>query len=148
MNIPKTFLGYKRENGRIGTRNYVIILPVDEKFERTDFFVIKSRPSDITITARETTVLIVDKGEEFEDVSVTYEEDKPIRVKATDNLAKAFLNGVDIKISLKDTAIKLCYNMACFNKNKKEENNYIVMLKDKLAFGGNGFGVSVEKAAV
>ena len=30
MNIPKTFLGYKRENGRAGTRNYVIILPVDD----------------------------------------------------------------------------------------------------------------------
>ena len=30
MNIPKTFLGYKRENGRTGTRNYVIILPVDD----------------------------------------------------------------------------------------------------------------------
>jgi (2R)-sulfolactate sulfo-lyase subunit beta len=30
MNIPKTFLGYKRENERTGTRNYVIILPVDD----------------------------------------------------------------------------------------------------------------------
>ena len=28
MNIPKSFLGYKRENGRAGTRNHVIILPV------------------------------------------------------------------------------------------------------------------------
>ena len=24
------FLGYKRENGRVGTRNHVIILPVDD----------------------------------------------------------------------------------------------------------------------
>ena len=30
MEIPKTFLGYKRENGRAGTRNHVIILPVDD----------------------------------------------------------------------------------------------------------------------
>jgi (2R)-sulfolactate sulfo-lyase subunit beta len=30
MEIPKSFLGYKRENGRAGTRNYVIILPVDD----------------------------------------------------------------------------------------------------------------------
>ncbi len=30
MEIPKNFLGYKRENGRAGTRNYVIILPVDD----------------------------------------------------------------------------------------------------------------------
>ena len=30
MEIPKSFLGYKRENGRTGTRNYVIILPVDD----------------------------------------------------------------------------------------------------------------------
>ena len=27
---PKTFRGYKRENGRVGVRNYVIILPVDD----------------------------------------------------------------------------------------------------------------------
>ena len=30
MEIPKTFLGYKREDGRTGTRNHVIILPVDD----------------------------------------------------------------------------------------------------------------------
>ena len=30
MKIPKSFLGYKRENGRTGTRNHVIILPVDD----------------------------------------------------------------------------------------------------------------------
>ena len=30
MKIPKNFLGYKRENGRAGTRNHVIILPVDD----------------------------------------------------------------------------------------------------------------------
>ena len=30
MMIPKTFMGYKRENGRVGVRNYVIILPVDD----------------------------------------------------------------------------------------------------------------------
>lgn len=30
MEIPKKFLGYKRENGRVGTRNHVIILPVDD----------------------------------------------------------------------------------------------------------------------
>ena len=30
MEIPKSFLGYKRENGRAGTRNHVIILPVDD----------------------------------------------------------------------------------------------------------------------
>ena len=30
MTIPKTFRGYKRENGRVGVRNYVIILPVDD----------------------------------------------------------------------------------------------------------------------
>ncbi len=30
MEIPKSFLGYKRENGRVGTRNHVIILPVDD----------------------------------------------------------------------------------------------------------------------
>ena len=32
MEIPKSFLGYKRENGRAGTRNHVIILPVDDIF--------------------------------------------------------------------------------------------------------------------
>ena len=30
MSIPKTFMGYKRENGRVGVRNHVIILPVDD----------------------------------------------------------------------------------------------------------------------
>ena len=30
MEIPKSFLGYRRENGRAGTRNHVIILPVDD----------------------------------------------------------------------------------------------------------------------
>ena len=30
MKIPKSFLGYKRENGRVGTRNHVVILPVDD----------------------------------------------------------------------------------------------------------------------
>jgi (2R)-sulfolactate sulfo-lyase subunit beta len=30
MNIPKTFMGYERENGRVGVRNHVIILPVDD----------------------------------------------------------------------------------------------------------------------
>ena len=30
MEIPKSFLGYKRENGRAGTRNHVIILKVDD----------------------------------------------------------------------------------------------------------------------
>ena len=30
MAIPKTFMGYKRENGRVGVRNHVIILPVDD----------------------------------------------------------------------------------------------------------------------
>ena len=30
MEIPKSFLGFKRENGRAGTRNHVIILPVDD----------------------------------------------------------------------------------------------------------------------
>ena len=30
MEIPKSCLGYKRENGRAGTRNHVIILPVDD----------------------------------------------------------------------------------------------------------------------
>ena len=30
MEIPKSFLGYKRENGKAGTRNHVIILPVDD----------------------------------------------------------------------------------------------------------------------
>ena len=30
MSIPKTFMGYKRENGRAGIRNHVIILPVDD----------------------------------------------------------------------------------------------------------------------
>jgi len=29
-NTFKSFLGYKRENGRVGTRNHVIILPVDD----------------------------------------------------------------------------------------------------------------------
>ena len=33
MEIPKSFLGYKRENGRVGTRNHVIILPVDDIFK-------------------------------------------------------------------------------------------------------------------
>jgi len=30
MSIPKNFLGYKRENGRVGIRNHVIIIPVDD----------------------------------------------------------------------------------------------------------------------
>ncbi len=30
MSISKTFMGYKRENGRVGIRNHVIILPVDD----------------------------------------------------------------------------------------------------------------------
>ena len=30
MTIPKIFMGYKRENGRVGVRNHVIILPVDD----------------------------------------------------------------------------------------------------------------------
>jgi len=30
MTIPKTFMGYKRENGRVGVRNHVVVLPVDD----------------------------------------------------------------------------------------------------------------------
>ena len=30
MSLPKTFLGYRRENGRVGIRNYVVILPLDD----------------------------------------------------------------------------------------------------------------------
>ena len=30
MSISKTFMGYKRKNGRVGVRNHVIILPVDD----------------------------------------------------------------------------------------------------------------------
>jgi len=30
MTIPKSFLGYKRENDRVGVRNHVIIIPVDD----------------------------------------------------------------------------------------------------------------------
>ena len=29
MNIPK-FFGYRRENGRVGIRNHVVILPLDD----------------------------------------------------------------------------------------------------------------------
>ena len=28
--MHKTFLGYRRENGRVGVRNHVIVLPVDD----------------------------------------------------------------------------------------------------------------------
>ena len=28
--FSKTFMGYRRENGRVGVRNHVIILPVDD----------------------------------------------------------------------------------------------------------------------
>ena len=28
--MQNTFLGYRRENGRVGVRNHVIILPVDD----------------------------------------------------------------------------------------------------------------------
>ena len=28
--MPKTFRGYRRENGRVGVRNHVIVLPVDD----------------------------------------------------------------------------------------------------------------------
>jgi (2R)-sulfolactate sulfo-lyase subunit beta len=30
INQDTTFLGYRRENGRVGVRNHVIILPVDD----------------------------------------------------------------------------------------------------------------------
>ena len=30
MSIPKSFLGYKRENNRVGVRNHVIVIPVDD----------------------------------------------------------------------------------------------------------------------
>ena len=30
MSLPKSFLGYRRENGRVGIRNYVVILPLDD----------------------------------------------------------------------------------------------------------------------
>ncbi len=32
--MQKTFLGYRRENGRVGVRNHVIILPVDDLVQR------------------------------------------------------------------------------------------------------------------
>ncbi|HAA91539.1 MAG TPA: D-galactarate dehydratase, partial [Rhodospirillaceae bacterium] len=28
--LPQTFKGYRRENGRVGIRNHVIILPLDD----------------------------------------------------------------------------------------------------------------------
>ena len=28
--MDKTFLGYRRENGRVGIRNHVVLLPVDD----------------------------------------------------------------------------------------------------------------------
>jgi len=30
MALPETFHGYRRENNRVGIRNHVIILPVDD----------------------------------------------------------------------------------------------------------------------
>ena len=30
MAIPKKFMGYRRQNGRVGIRNHVIILPLDD----------------------------------------------------------------------------------------------------------------------
>mgnify|MGYP003891437651 CR=1 FL=1 len=30
INKDTTFLGYRRENGRVGVRNHVIILPLDD----------------------------------------------------------------------------------------------------------------------
>ena len=30
LNKKSTFLGYRRENGRVGVRNHVIILPLDD----------------------------------------------------------------------------------------------------------------------
>jgi (2R)-sulfolactate sulfo-lyase subunit beta len=30
MAIPKTFMGYRRQNGRVGIRNHVVILPLDD----------------------------------------------------------------------------------------------------------------------
>ena len=30
MAIPKKFTGYRRQNGRVGIRNHVIILPLDD----------------------------------------------------------------------------------------------------------------------
>lgn len=30
MGTPNSFFGYRRENGRVGVRNYVAILPVDD----------------------------------------------------------------------------------------------------------------------
>ena len=30
INSKTTFMGYRRENGRVGVRNHVLILPVDE----------------------------------------------------------------------------------------------------------------------
>ena len=30
MSIQTTFTGYRRENGRVGVRNYVAILPLDD----------------------------------------------------------------------------------------------------------------------
>ena len=30
INSETTFLGYRRENGRVGVRNHVIILPLDD----------------------------------------------------------------------------------------------------------------------
>ena len=30
MAIPKTFMGFRRENGRVGVRNHVVILPLDD----------------------------------------------------------------------------------------------------------------------
>ena len=28
--VPQNFMGYRRENGRVGIRNHVIILPLDD----------------------------------------------------------------------------------------------------------------------
>ena len=58
MEIPKSFLGYKRENGRVGTRNHVVILPVDDisnacaeavanNINRKNYYVISSTNSSV-----------------------------------------------------------------------------------------------------
>ena len=46
MEIPKSFLGYKRENGRAGTRNHVIILPVDDISNAVSYTHLRAHETD------------------------------------------------------------------------------------------------------
>ena len=61
MALPKKFNGYRRENGRVGIRNHVVILPLDDLSNAA----CEAVGQDVMQQIRHKSLLIYEKGRDY-----------------------------------------------------------------------------------